>query len=374
MCSFSASFDAPVLSLARKCVKNYVFKSWKSRTAHELLSVDPNTEVYKSDAPVFLGNARRPVLSVLQVDEETKAVRGPQDLVQLHGRDPMKKDEWLKLVKDVEQLFPGGDSMARTERVQVSETSPRTSILPFPADPLRDKANVEQGKVFCQLPGREPTYSWLIMKDGDNFKGYIVNENDTPFTADGLAFAYGRRQGAKGRASDDSMAALDTPGCRDILCKFTSLTSEKLVVEGPRGDGPVQDWVPAIMSIIRTSGISTEAHLADISISCHKVLNKETNEEVKLSTALIDPDKFIIEQKEPIIFKPDALTTRPTDLRHTNCAGLCPRTTLSDSPGLELAWRVICFDNCHEMAPRKPLWFFRGPISLDKKGDMRRVF
>ena len=94
------------------------------------------------------------------------------------------------------------------------------------------------------------------------------------------------------------------------------------------------------MSIVRTSGTSTEAHFADISISCHKVLNKETNEEVKLSTALIDPNKFIIEQKEPIIFKPDALTTRPTDLRHTNCAGLCPRTTLSDSPGLELVWRV----------------------------------
>ena len=55
MCSFAASFDAPVLSLAKKCVKNYVFKSWKSRTAEELLSVDPNTEVYKSDAPRLLG-------------------------------------------------------------------------------------------------------------------------------------------------------------------------------------------------------------------------------------------------------------------------------------------------------------------------------
>jgi hypothetical protein len=127
------------------------------------------------------------------------------------------------------------------------------------------------------------------------------------------------------------------------------------------------------MLTITTSGTSTEAHLAGVYISCHKVLNKETNEEVKLSAALIDPDKFIIEQKEPIIFKPDALTTRPTDLRHTNCAGLCPRTTLSDSPGLELVWRVKYFDNCHEMAPRKPLWFFRGPISLDKKGEMRRV-
>ena len=255
----------------------------------------------------------------------------------------------------------------------MSETSPRTSILPFPDDPLRDKANVEQASVFCQFPGRKPAYSWLIMKGGDTFKGYIVNEKDTPCTADGLAFAYGWGLWTKGRASDDSMATLDTPGCRDILCKFTSLTSEKLVVEGPRGDGPVQDWVPAIMSLIRTSGTSTEAHLADISISCHKVLNKETNEEVKLSTALIDPDKFIIEQKEPIIFKPDALTARPTDLRHTNCAGLCPRTTLSDSPGLELIWRVKYFDNGHEMAPRKPLWFFRGPISLDKKGDMRRA-
>jgi len=375
MCTFSASFDAPQVGLAKKNVKDYLFKTWKSRTADELLSVDPNTEVYKSDPPVFLGNARKPMLNILQVDDETKAVRVPQDLVQLYGKDPLKKDEWLKMVKDVEQLFPGGDAMVRTDSPKASETSTRTSILPFPDDPLREKANVQQSNIYCQFPGKDTTYSWLIIKDGDNFRGYIVNEKDAPCTADGLALAYGRGQWHKSKTGEDSVAGLSAPGCRDVLCKYESLTSEKVVVEGVKGDGPVQDWVSAIMAIIKTTGPSTESHLADISISCHKVLNTATNEEVKLSAALVDPSTHKLEQKEVIIFKPDTMsTTKVTDLRHTNCAGLTSRDVLSDSPGLELVWRVKYFENCHEMAPRKPLWYFKGPINLDKKGEMRRVF
>ena len=380
LCSFSATWEAQMLTMSKKSVKDYVFRAWKSRAADELLGVDPNSEAYKVDAPVFMGAARKPNLQVLTVSEDGNSLKVPQDMVQLYGRDPLRKDEWLKIVKDVENMFGSASSLASSLTSATTTTSPTAASTPvtpavtvaFPGCEDLMLSDIDTSKIFCKFPGKDKVYSWVILSEGDSYKGYIVCETNALCKAEGLALAYGRGQWSKGKLAED-VANLDSPSSRDVLCKFESLTNDLMVLEGPKGDGPLQNWVDLVMQVVKDAQ-SGEGHMSDITISTHKVLDVHTSDEVKLSNALANPEKFTLRQKESITFKPDPLNIKPDEHRHTNAAGLPPRKALADSPALLLVWRVKYFEPCQEVAPRKPLCFFRLPITLSKKGEMRRVF
>lgn len=370
LATFSTTWEALMVSMAKKRVRDHLFRSWKSQAANDLLAVDPNSEAYKAEPPVFLGSARRPVLQVLTISDETKTLKVPQELVQQYGRDPLRKDEWLNIVKDVEQMFGGMDSAPIPSPSEPSETSSTSAshanVVFFPDDTLKNVSEVDASKIHCQFPGRERSYSWLVIKEDEVFKGYVVAE--TPTTVDGLALAYGRGSWAKGKLEE---VTADGPTTRDVVCAFTSF-SERLVLEGARGDGPLQTWVQLVYQVIKDYGC--EGTMADMNVSTHKVIDVSTTEESRLTNALGNPDNFVLEAKEGIVFKPDTLPAIPAEYRHTNLAGLPPKKVLSDSPALHLVWRVKYFEPSHEIAPRKPLWYFKTPITLSKAGEMRRVF
>jgi hypothetical protein len=367
------------LSMSKTCVKDGLFKVWKSGTADELLGVDPNSETYKSEPPVFLGSAKKPTLQIIQVSEnatDLKSLSIPQELVQQYGRDPLRKDEWLNIIKDLEHTF--NTSLTSVKSVAATPPpGPSTSF--FPDDDVKRIDEVQPGAILCKLPGKDTSYSWVILRgpcrtdDDDNatIKGYIVSETDGPCRADGQALAYGKGQWMKGKAAQDGVD-LDDPLNRSVLCKFESLSNDLVVLEMAKGDGPPQNWVDVVLAIVKDQQ-ATEGQVADMTLSIHRVLDVESSQETKLSNALVHPDSFKLEPKEMLVFKAEVLKD-VQHARHTNASILPPLKLLMDSPALRLCWRVKLFDTCQEISPRKPLWFFRSPVTLPKRGDMQRVF
>ena len=90
----------------------------------------------------------------------------------------------------------------------------------------------------------------------------------------------------------------------ELLMQDNAETNDLVVLEGPKGDGPLQNWVDLVMQVVKDAQ-SGEGHMSDITISTHKVLDVHTSDEVKLSNALANPEKFTLRQKESIMFKPD---------------------------------------------------------------------
>jgi hypothetical protein len=379
LATLSMTFDTTMLSMSKTCVKECLFKEWKSGTADELLGVDPNSETYKSEPPVFLGSAKRPALQIIQVSEDATDVKSlsiPQELVQQYGRDPLRKDEWLNIIKDLEHTF--NTSLTSLKSAAAPSPGPSTSSL-FPGDDVKRIDEVQAGTILCKFPGKDTSYSWVILRgpnrtDDDEYatvKGYIVSETDGPCRAEGQALAYGKGQWMKGKAAQDG-TDLDAPGNRSVLCKFESLSNDLVVLEMAKGDGPPQNWVDVVLAIVKDQQAS-EGQVADMTLSIHRVLDVETSEETKLSNALVNPDSFKLDAKEMLVFKAEVLKD-VQHARHTNAGILPPLKLLMDSPVLRLCWRVKFFDTCQEISPRKPLWFFRSPVILPKRGDMQRVF
>ena len=379
LATLSMTFDSTMLAMSKTCVKECLFKMWKSGMADELLGVDPNSETYKSEPPVFLGSAKKPTLHIIQVSEnvtDAKTLSIPQELIQQYGRDPLRKDQWINIIKDLEHTF--NTSLTSLTSAATPSPDPSTSSF-FDVNDVKRIEEVQAGAILCKFPGKDTSYSWVILRgpcrtDDDDYatvKGYIVSETDGPCRAEGQALAYGKGQWMKGKAAQDGND-LDAPTNRSVLCKFESLSNDLVVLEMAKGDGPPQNWVDVVLAIVKDLQAS-EGQVADMTVSLHRVLDVEVSEETKLSNALVNPDSFKLEAKEMLVFKAEGLKD-VQHARHTNAGILPPFKMLVDSPALRLCWRVKLFETCQEISPRKPLWFFRSPVTLPKRGDMQRVF
>ena len=363
--TMSATFEAPALNMARKIFKEGLLKSWQSGKSEELLGVDPNSnESYKPDPPVFVAQAKMPQLMVLQAIPNTLQVRMPQQLIDLFKQDPLKRGEVEKIIMDLEKTF--GQTPLRPASGASSEVQQPQAIAPsaaFPGETLTQLVDVDKAMIQCTFPSHDPSYSFLVLKsvgDAVEPKLFVVAEKDScVINTSVYAIAYWKGNWGKGKKDDNNN--------REVVCAWTSLVSDLVVLESGKGDSPPQSWAEVVLKLLEES----PSAVGEISISQHKVLDKEGATEQKLTTAVTNPDNYSLEAKDCIVFKPDAL--KDVELRHTNVASYFSKQILESSPLLRMHWRVKYFDTCHELSPRKPLWFFATPIQLAKKGDLQRI-
>jgi hypothetical protein len=360
--TLSATFDAPALGMAKKHVKEGMLKVWKSGSNDTLLGVDPNqNEAYQAEPPVFIGHAKPPQLLVLQSVPGTLQVRLPQQVVDTFKQDPLKRDALTKIVVDLETTFgkptekaPDGTDPTPAPAVDV--------IAAFKGESMTKLEEVDNAMIKAKFPGHESSYSFLLLKgatDSEPNKLFVVAETDNcTITNSAYALAYWKGNWNKSKKEDAS---------KDMICSWKSLTSDLVVMETPKGDSPPQNFVDVVMKLMEDS----PAAAGELSISQHKVLDCEHDSEQKLTNAIANPTSYRLEAKDCIVFKPEPL--KDVELRHTNAASNFAKSDMEKSPLLVMRWRVKYFETCHEISPRKPLWFFASCMQLGKKGDLQRI-
>ncbi len=82
--------------------------------------------------------------------------------------------------------------------------------------------------------------------------------------------------------------------------------------------------------------------------------------------------RYILKQKDHLVYKPRAVKDI-TKASYTGLASAMPLKGLKASPVIMMVWRVAYFTESSEFGPRKPFWYLKASVTLQKKGELVRV-
>ena len=342
-----------ILAFTKKLVVSELVDGWKKKEG-PLGGLSPVFEPSPADLPAA---AEAPNLKVCRLSEDNMLVL-PLEVRERFLTDPIRGSRWREVLKAFDKAWsiaappPLKPSTIKCE--EDKDADPELSWNTIFTEEVRKRQELEnkyQDVVATIDPDEpDPKFYVTIVKDGDVHKIFVVAKKAVEIPSTDYFFGHGAGSWINGGVK--AMEAMEK-GCTSC-CKFEHAT-DLVVRDTASGKTPVDSAVMTLHKLVQT--LEGEGHI-NFTVAGHSM---ERPAEV-LQGGEGDKLHMKPQSDHPLVWKDKSV--KAAAVKMTNVGSFIQDFALLGGGGLQLVWRMRYYKREGLLAPAKPLWYLRGPLSL----------